>query len=187
MQRAGGVYERNVSLFNEIASSIGMSWGVTPTVGGVTVNINDNLFLNANSAFVLGNTNGGNMRNNMLLRGPESTRAIDVSLNGLIQGNMGVHNVRFENNRISGNFTYAGAASTSTSSFSNLTFTGNSTNMGAMGTSVSSFLASVALSGDADSYGRDLIARDRANYTYRHRAEAIINHYRGAYGMSMLP
>lgn len=187
MQRAGGAYERNVSLFNDVAANLGMSWGVTPTVGGVSSSVQDNLFLNANGSLTLGNTNSGVMRNNLLLRGPERSTTFGVSLQGRIEANMGVHNMRFESNHISGNFTYGGASASDTNSFSGLTFAANTTGLGPIATSFASFMSAVGWSGDVDTYGRLLIARDRNNYDSRLRAETLINHYRRAYGMPTLP
>lgn len=187
MQRAGGVYERNISAFNEIAHLSGQAWGVTPTAGGVTATVHDNLMLNAGRNMILGNTAHGTILRNVIVQGPEGSAAPGIDLvpeNAQGGGvNVGVHDTRFEDNHISGGINYDAS---DTTSFSGIELVNNETNLGMVSESVAAFMTSIGLSGDIDEYARDLIARDRATFQDRHQAEAMLNYYREARGLPAL-
>ena len=188
MQRPGGVFERNVAVTVQIAHLSGQAWGVTPTAGGVTATVRDNLLLNAASSMILGNTASGSVSGNMIVRGPEGTASpgIDlVSENAAGSGtNIGVHDTAFEGNVMSGDITYNAGDS---QSFSGLTFSNNRPNRGAIETTIASFVTSVGLDGDIDDYAADLIARDRSNFSARHLSKAMLDFYREAEDLPPLP
>jgi len=182
MQRPGGTYEDNVSAYNDLATNVGMSWGVEPTAGGVLANVRHNLFLNPTGDFVLGNARGGTVENNLLVIGPGGTGTPGIALQGYSEQtpggfNIGVHDVTFRNNRLAGNFTYA-AAQTNPQHFSGLVFDGNTVNAGSSTVTVQSFLSSIGRSGTTiDDWGRELAARDRGTFRADQLTPVMIDFY----------
>ena len=157
---------------------------MTPTAGGVTATVHDNLLLNPVSGMILGNVASGSVRRNLVVRGPEGSTSVGIDLIAGDGANIGVHDTIFADNVVCGTINYAPS---NTTSFSGLTFSNNRTNAGAMSTSIAGFVSSVGLQGGLDAYAADLIARDRSNFAPRHLSTAMLDYYRAAQGLPALP
>ncbi|MCI0708091.1 MAG: hypothetical protein L0Y80_11475 [Ignavibacteriae bacterium] len=190
MQRAGGIYSRNVGAHCAVAGLLGQTWGVTPPPGGVEVTFEESLLLNAfDQPFYLGNTANGIVRDNLLVRDQQGTYTFGVSLVPInIAGsgtNIGVHNTNFSNNHMSGAIAWS---QSDTASFSGLTFTGNQENIGTVNTNIGTYLASIGWTGSTvDDWATQLMTHDRANCTEKFETASIINFYRTQMGLQPLP
>jgi len=194
MVRPGGVYERNISISNEIPGHFGQAWGVVPAAGGVTLSVRENLFLNGNGTVNVGNARQGVVESNLILRGPEGTVNSGVSLIGyneqfngatLLGANVGVHDVAFTGNVLAGDFSYTNPQG-ETQSYTGNTFMGNTTGV-ATSTTIAGFLTSLGRSGTTvDDWAAELVSRDRANFREEHRTRAMLNHYRAGAGLPLL-
>jgi hypothetical protein len=189
MQRAGGTYERNVSINTELAGLIGQAIGVMPTPNGVVTAMRDNLFLNARGDFIFGNVASGTVLRNLFINTTEGTTTFGLALNGLSTdwrgSNIGVHNTVFSDNVLNGAITRYPNPGTA-EDFSELTFNANVS--GAIrGVSFAEFMTAAGIAGTTiDDYGRYLIGRDRASFSSSHRAEPLINFYRTPRSLALL-
>ncbi len=189
MQRAGGVYSRNVSAHTNIGGNVGQAWGVTPVAGGVVAHVSENLALNSMGGnFFLGNINSGVVESNLLLQdmdGQAVTSFNLVSRNNSGTGvNIGVHNTVFTSNLICGGISYNPG---DTASFSGLTFSGNQTNLGPTSTSIANYLQAVGWSGSTvDDWAQHLMIRDRTTFTVNQLSASVINFYREHYALPPL-
>lgn len=191
MIRAGGVYERNVSAENGIASMFGQAYGVNPTPGGVIANVRQNLFLNNSGGFSIGNTKSGSMEDNLLLRSGECPVQQNLTLIGQnAQGNgsnIGVHNMKFAENLICGSIVYSSGGKDSPS-YSGLVFLRNRTEAPPIDKTVNEFLSSIGCKGATlEDYASILVERDRATFREEVTTRPMINFYRTASGVPLLP
>jgi len=150
MVRSGGVYERNVSAENSLACMFGQAYGVTPTADGVPVQVRENLFLDNQEGFSLGNARGGDFTQNLLLRGPEGDRDQDLTLIGRNPQrdgvNIGVHGVAFAENHLSGKIRFA-QPQRDEQHYSDVSFSRNKDDVSPLSKDVGDFLKSVGLKG----------------------------------------
>ncbi len=188
MLRPGGEFTRNAWVHTANGSNIGQAWGVTPTPGGVQVQVEDNLALNTLSRLMhLGNTASGVVRSNLLLQDQNGGGQTDLSLvplNSTGSGvNIGVHNTTFADNLVSGSITWNGDPA----SFSGLVFSNNQENIGPTTTSIAAYLQSVSWSGSTvDDWANHLLQRDRRNFSVLHESASVINFYRAHYALPPL-
>lgn len=190
MVRSGGIYERNVSAENAIACMFGQAYGVTPTADGVPVEVRENLFLDNQEGFHLGNARGGTFAQNLLLRSQRDTPAQDLILIGRnAQGtgeNIGVHRVRVTENHLSGAIRFA-QPEKDERHYSGLDFVRNRDEVEPPSKDLRDFLQAARLSGSTLSdYGELLVARDRSNFDARLQTKAILDHYRRGVGLPAL-
>lgn len=189
MQRSGGIYSRNVTVGTVIGGNVGQAWGVTPVPGGVEAQVTENLTLNTSGgSFFLGNTRTGEVRENLILRDNDGSRATNlvlVSRNQTSTGtNIGVHDTDFIGNITSGTINWNPS---DTTSYSQLGFQDNRTSAGVTPTGIAQYLSAVGWSGTTlDDWAAELLRRDRRNFTPNHTALSVINHYRAQYGLAPL-
>ncbi len=190
MVRSGGVYERNVSAENSVACMFGQAYGVTPTADGVTVQVRENLFLDNQQGFSLGNARGGVFTQNLLLRGPGGGQDQDLTLIGRNpQGrgvNIGVHGVSFTENQLSGKIQFT-QSERDEQHYSDVSLSRNRDGVAPLTKDVGDFLKSVGLAGATMSdYAALLVERDRANFAANLQTTPMLNFYRKAVGMPVL-
>lgn len=186
MQRPGGVYDRNAVCDTSIAGLAGQATGVTPTPGGVTLAITDNVFVNSDGDYQIGNTQSGDVLRNLMVRGPESSTNINLSFIGVNGANIGVHDVNLTDNLMSGDFTYSPAPG-NPSDYSGLVFTTNTVNRGQTTETLSDFCIDLGLgAGDSDTWGAYLLTRDRLNWGATFTSLPFLNYYRVSNGLPSL-
>lgn len=188
MVRAGGVYERNVSVENEVACMFGQAYGVLPTPDGVEARVADNLFLDNRDGLNMGNTRGGTVTQNLLLRTPQGKTDQGLVLIGRnAQGggtNIGVHSVALVDNCLAGDIRHS-SDKKDPQHYSGLTFTRNRTDM-PVTRPMADFLRAAGLEGKSmTDYALLLVERDRATFDSL-RTTAILNFYRKASGLREL-
>ena len=183
-QRTGGVYERNVSIQNGLATNIGQSYGVTPTEGGVQSSIVDNLFLDCEGDVLIGNTRGGQFRGNLVLQKKDRSPCnVALVARNEVRGkgtNIGVHGMTFSSNYVVGNFRHNGS-SNDQASYSRLNFRNNQLDQRPLPASITAFLRRHRLdsANGIDSLGQLLVNRDGPiDATDPLSAESIINYFR---------
>ena len=190
MVRAGGVYERNVSAENAVACMFGQAYGVTPTADGVSVEVRENLFLDNQDGFNLGNARGGTFTQNLLLSTRRELPAQSVTLIGRNAQNggenIGVHGVAFTENHLSGKIRFA-QPERDQRHYTGLTFTRNRDDVAPLSKDVGDFLESIGLAGATmTDYGLLLVQRDRANFDSKLTTAAILDYYRKVVGLPPL-